>query len=229
MGQHSPKQQTLLERKFITLKDSESKGRKSVTLLQFNILAEWLSVNDFPEKSRTVIDWNFRKNNLISIILEHSPDIITLEECDHFYDWFKPELAKAGYEGIFQPKRDKDGTAVFWSQKTFKISNYKYSRYKTDSQGLVMLELTYIDNDQKGIFVGATHLKAKIEFGEMRKEQVELLLQEFTQFKKDKKWPSFILGDFTEKSRTVIDWNFRKNNLISSSNGQMIRRIICIR
>jgi len=185
----------LLERKFTTIAESEG---KSVTLLQFNVLAEWLSKDDFPEKPRTVIDWNKRKKNLIRVILEHSPDIIAIEECDHFDDWFRPELAKSGYDGIFQAKLDKDGTAVFWLTKVFKMTKHKYARYGTDSQGLVMLELTHTDNDQTGIFVAATHLKASPEFEAKRKQQVELLLAEYSQYTKDKKWPKFILGDFND-------------------------------
>jgi len=186
----------LLERTFT--KETKTEGKRTVTLLQFNVLAEHLSKDDFPEKPRTVIDWNNRKKNLIRVIVEHSPDVIALEECDHFNDWFKPQLSKLGYDGIFQAKLDKDGTAVFWSTKVFKMTNYKYYRYGTDSQGLVMVELTHTDNDQTGIFVGATHLKASHEFENKRKQQVDLLLEEFAQYTKDKKWPKFILGDFND-------------------------------
>ena len=55
--------------------------------------------------------------------IRYDPTIITLEECDHFPDFFEPALRKFGYEGVFQPKSDapgcesgfySDGVGVLW-------------------------------------------------------------------------------------------------------------------
>jgi len=61
-----------------------------------------------------------------------------------------------------------------------------------------MLELLHKNNNNLGVFVAATHLKAKPEFEEQRKQQVQLLIQEFPAFINGKKWPTFILGDFND-------------------------------
>ena len=53
-----------------------------------------------------------------------SPDVVCMQEVDHYYDWFEPELRKHGYAGIF--KEDQwspcsrkfggapDGVAIFY-------------------------------------------------------------------------------------------------------------------
>jgi len=162
------------------------------------VLADWLCGDDFPEKSRDLLKFDYRKSRLLKVVLENSPDVIAIEECDHFSDWFQPELAKSGYDGAFQAKSDKDGTAIFWSTKVFKRTNYKYHRYGSDSQGVVLLELTNTGNDQSGIYVAATHLKAKGGFEERRKNQVDMLVDEFSKFVQHKTWPCFVLGDFND-------------------------------
>jgi len=187
----------LLERQFKKVADIPE-GNRKVTLLQMNVLAQWLCHDDFPEKPRTIVEWDFRKNNLIQVLKEHSPDVIAIEECDKFSDWFKPELAKLDYDGVFQAKSNKDGTAVFWSNKKFKSTNFKYYRYGADSQGMVMLELSHTDNPETGIYIAATHLKANGEFREQREKQVAMILEEFPKFFNHKNWPSFVLGDFND-------------------------------
>jgi len=102
----------LLTREFVQVAEVKN-GHKTVTLLQMNVLADWLCHDDFPEKSRDLIHFDYRKSRLLKVVLENSPDVIAIEECDHFADWFQPELAKAGYDGTFQAKSDKDGTAIF--------------------------------------------------------------------------------------------------------------------
>ena len=35
---------------------------------------------------------------------QYQPDVITMQENDHYYDFFLPELAALGYDGFFAPK-----------------------------------------------------------------------------------------------------------------------------
>ena len=63
--------------------------------------------------------------------IRYDPTIITLEECDHFPDFFEPALRKFGYEGVFQPKSDapgcesgfySDGVGVLWKYARLSLS-----------------------------------------------------------------------------------------------------------
>ena len=38
-------------------------------------------------------------------IFRVNPDVLAIEECDNFANFFEPALAKAGYEGAFVPKQ----------------------------------------------------------------------------------------------------------------------------
>merc|ERR1711964_305513 len=66
-----------------------------------------------------------RFKRVLSIILNQNPDVITMQELDHFDDFMLPQLRSVGYEGIFQPKHKsvasnfnggrRDGVAIFWN------------------------------------------------------------------------------------------------------------------
>lgn len=67
------------------------------TLLQFNTLANSLS-DAFPYVDSKYLTWEHRKQLLVREILQHRPDVITLEEVDkeHYKDYFRPFLTEAG-------------------------------------------------------------------------------------------------------------------------------------
>ena len=62
---------------------------------------------------------------------EFAPDVICLQECDHYYDFFEPEFQKRGYFGIFREDKWspcmkfsndlKDGLAVFAKRDTCEL------------------------------------------------------------------------------------------------------------
>ena len=67
----------------------------AVRLLQFNMLAEGLSSEpDFGGFTQTPVDsldfHKFRKFRVLKELLRYNADIIAIEECDHFDDFFLP-------------------------------------------------------------------------------------------------------------------------------------------
>ena len=40
--------------------------------------------------------WENRKLQLLHELLQYNPDVVTLQECDHYYDFFLPELTLRG-------------------------------------------------------------------------------------------------------------------------------------
>lgn len=93
----------------------------SFRIMQFNLLAEGLScppgaMPPFPESQEKdgnyggfdtneykdiIFDYsNCRKWRLLEEILRYSPDILAVEECDHFDDFFYPILQSIGYSVI---------------------------------------------------------------------------------------------------------------------------------
>ena len=81
----------------------------SLRVLQFNILADGLSglradLGAFSRANAEDMSWDKRKFQLLHEILQYAPDVITLQECDHFYDFFLVKLQQFGYDGVFAPK-----------------------------------------------------------------------------------------------------------------------------
>lgn len=104
-------------------------------VLQFNILADGLSglrkdLGGFSRVTHGDIVWEKRKNRLFKEITQYDPDIITLQECDHYYDYFLPALSSEGYNGIYAPKpasaclevsQNADGCCIFVKRNKIRI------------------------------------------------------------------------------------------------------------
>lgn len=192
------------------------------TVKQFNVLAEGLSSSPtrqppFPAglhgepavrgdfggfdsvvDAEKVFDFNgYRKWRLLEEILraDSRPDILTLQECDHFHDFFEPHLGSFGYSGTFRPKSHapscvfgyySDGVAIFWNSTLFRQVDLsadspqpapRKSRSVKVAYAIVCLE--HIPSGRK-IFVATCHLKAKggNEFEMYRVEQIDRVLMD---------------------------------------------------
>ena len=147
------------ERKFVQLPlldDFEQTGLCTATsfgkfrVLQFNMLADGLSGlrQDLGAFSRVTADdmnWDKRGKLLLHEILQYDPDIITLQECDHYYDCFLPELNARGYDGMFAPKPasaclevsdNSDGCAIFVRRSKMYITSFEVSLCVLSSHNL---------------------------------------------------------------------------------------------
>ena len=106
-----------------------------IRVLQFNVLADGLAglrsdLGDFSRVSNEILSWKHRRKKLLNEIIQYAPDIITLQEVDHYYDFFLPELRKRGYLGCFAPKptskclevsNNSDGCALFVKKSKLRI------------------------------------------------------------------------------------------------------------
>ena len=62
--------------------------------------------------------------------MQYQPDIITMQEVDHYDDFFLPELRRFGLVGMFAPKplssclvvsNSSDGCAIFVNEEKFRV------------------------------------------------------------------------------------------------------------
>lgn len=135
----------------------------SLRLLQFNVLADGLAglredLGMFSRVGREHLCWEYRKHRLLHEIQQYDPDIITLQEVDHYYDFFLPELLKRGYVGYFAPKptsaclevsSNGDGCALFVKSKKLRVVSCE-----TKTLALSKAELTdsgELQEDEKSI------------------------------------------------------------------------------
>lgn len=138
----------LYERKWINGRDTGRGDGVLLKFMQFNVLADGLSGED-PEKGgfdavpALSLDWQFRRINLLREIFRQGvwPDIISMEEVDHYEDWFRPFLSALGYSGSFVAKPSspckqtaphsglEDGCALFWRNDTVELKQLETMNY----------------------------------------------------------------------------------------------------
>jgi mRNA deadenylase 3'-5' endonuclease subunit Ccr4 len=161
---------TLLPRRMRSCSQNSNLSHSNqLRFLQFNALAQGLSDREeagFLQCPEQALDWdNFRKFRLLQEVLRHGPDVVALQELDHFDDFFQPALAHFGYEGVFQPKPHattlkpdipgsdtnfSDGAAIFWKTDILQRAkiegqpageNAKSMLYETGNQVAIMVRL----------------------------------------------------------------------------------------
>jgi len=86
--------------------------------------------------STSVYDLNFRKRgrDLIRVVstgdASTAPDVVCLQEVDHYYDFFEPEMRKLGYAGIYKEDQwspcrkfdaPNDGVAIFYKMDKLEL------------------------------------------------------------------------------------------------------------
>jgi len=155
---------------------SKMSSSPTVRVLQWNVLSQSLgsSIDKFVNCSSQTLDWNLRKWKLIEEIIKHDPDIICLQEVDHFR-MLETALSSIGYRGHFVPKPDSpclyvdnnngpDGCAVFYKDHMFQkqsLHTRTLSVWGVDSnQVAVAMMLTHKQSGQT-MTVVTTHLKAR--------------------------------------------------------------------
>lgn len=133
---------------------------------------------DKVENPEICLDFQLRRWRLIEAILGGNgsdddcsmfPDVIALEEVDHYHSFFHPVMSKFGYEGIFVPKRNSpcirlgyysDGCALFWKSDVFELMQEQKRQYDKGGQVYILATLRHRQSDRCVVF-GSTHLKAK--------------------------------------------------------------------
>ena len=189
-------------------------GDKVFSVKQFNVLAEGLSAPPgayppFPADTRghdlqpssyggfdrvhdadQVFNFHrYRKWRLIEEIIREGtePDILTLQECDHFYDFFLPILQLFGYEGIFCSKAlspscqfgyYSDGVALFWKSALFTQIPLELEYEGDRPYPVYLAQCLRHHTTQQLLCVATCHLKAKggADMESLRLQQITSVL-----------------------------------------------------
>lgn len=159
-----------------------------------------------PDEALT---WECRKYLIIQEIVQNDPDIVCLQEVDHF-KFLQSVLATQQYEGIFYPKPDSpclyisenngpDGCAIFFKKNKFELVNYDtriLEVWRVQSNQVAIAVNFKVLETGKEFSVCTTHLKARngALLSKLRNEQGKDLLR-FTQHVADVR-PVIMCGDF---------------------------------
>ena len=154
------------------------------------------------------LEWSYRSPLIVNELTRCQPDVICLQEVDHFFD---QQLHLNGYDGLFVPKKDSpclyskpnngpDGCAILYNNRTMTLKCRKdltlrdtSNKYSHQVACLAMFEF-------KGhtLCIGATHLKAKPGYENLRLAQGLHVMEEMKEFS-NSTYPFIICGDFNAK------------------------------
>ncbi|XP_017767786.1 PREDICTED: nocturnin isoform X2 [Nicrophorus vespilloides] len=204
----------------------------SLRIFQWNVLSQSLGqFNDnFVKCPDEALEWHNRRFHMIEEIIEYCPDIICLQEVDHF-NFLRYVLNTQGYTGMFFPKPDSpciyidgnngpDGCAIFYRKDKYELVK-KESRileiWRVQSNQVAMLMILKVLETGKEICVVTTHLKARkgALLATLRNEQGRDLLNFLSTHCGDR--PVILCGDFNAEPTEPIYSTLLNNKFNLSS------------
>jgi len=183
----------------------------TIRIFQWNQLSQTIGTkNDkFVCCPPSALDWSTRRWRLLEEIIRYDPDIVCLQEVDHF-KLFEMSLGSVGYAGRFVAKPDSpciylesnngpDGCAIFYKTEKFELlseANKVLEVWKVESNQVVMSVSLRQRSSGKDICVATTHLKARSGalLSTLRNQQGKDILDWLETIRADR--PVIIGGDF---------------------------------
>ena len=217
----------LLKREFKRVgQEYDVSPQDTFRLMQFNILAQGLSFGSykFVQCPRDALIWNSRRVRLIEEILTVNPDVLCMQEVDHF-GLFNTLLTPLGYKGAFIPKPDSpaliahdtngpDGCAIFYKQEKFDEVKHESIGLKdghfTTNQVSIIYTLS-VKASGKVVTIVTTHLKARVGYEELRRTQGSYLLDYIRKHYKAN--PVVVCGDFNGHPEEPVYREFASSRL----------------
>ncbi|XP_023131802.2 nocturnin isoform X1 [Amphiprion ocellaris] len=172
---------------------SRHKHNPSIRVMQWNILAQALGEgkDGFIRCPLDALNWHERKYLILEEILTYRPDIVCLQEVDHYYDTFLPIMTSLGYHGSFLAKpwspcldveqnNGPDGCALFYHRSRFSLQDTVHLRLSAMMLPTNQVAIVQTLNCQvtgRWLCVAVTHLKARSGWERLRSAQGADLLQ----------------------------------------------------
>jgi mRNA deadenylase 3'-5' endonuclease subunit Ccr4 len=199
---------------------SGTPGHRRLSVFQFNTLADALS-DAFPHVStQELLGWAHRQRLFPQIFqqADRPYDFVTLEEVDHFADFFAPLLREQGYDGIFAQRRANavvsdegipgpalislDGTALFWNAAHWELLSHVHLKRAHKTFGLLACFRSRQWTEVL-IHVGAVHLTAKVGFEAERSQEIDILAQALAE-RNAANDAVIIGGDFNDTPDSIV-------------------------
>jgi len=207
------------------------------SIMTYNVLAECYVVATryahCPEYARR---WSYRGKQILKEITIYMPDVIVLQEVDHYSDFFEPALALLGYKGLYAKRSTfrLDGCALFYKEAKFDLISStrieyndlakikKNDNYKRDNVAILATLQPKTSNPNKEsrrVIVATTHFFWNPEFAYVKTEQAQYLLDRVRDVYQNEKNNAavFIAGDFNSVPESEVYSIFGDNSLNLSS------------
>ncbi|KAM9470125.1 nocturnin isoform 2-T2 [Clarias gariepinus] len=184
-----------------------------IRVMQWNILAQALGEgkDGFVRCPMEALNWAERKYLILEEILTYRPDIVCLQEVDHYYDTFQPIMSSLGYQSSFCPKprspcldvrgnNGPDGCALFFSRERFRslqLHHLRLSAMALKTNQVAVVAALQCQVTGRVFCVGVTHLKARSGWETFRGAQGANLLQQLEGIlDQEDAVPLLVCGDF---------------------------------
>ncbi|KAI3737908.1 hypothetical protein L2E82_27923 [Cichorium intybus] len=208
------------------------------TVLSYNILADYLAINHrsklYFHIPRYILDWEFRKRNIMFELGLWSADILCFQEVDRFQD-FEEDLKIRGYSGIWKMRTGEavDGCAIFWRSSRFKLLHEEAIEFNKlglrdnvaqicvleslNEKSSAELPPPACPEDRNKVVICNIHVLFNPKRGEIKLGQVRVLLERA--FATSKLWdnaPVVLCGDFNSTPKSSL-YNFISDQKLNVS------------
>nr|XP_043609204.1 carbon catabolite repressor protein 4 homolog 6 isoform X2 [Erigeron canadensis] len=198
-------------------------------VVSYNILADYLAIKHrtklYSHIPPYILDWEFRKRNILFELGLWSPDVLCFQEVDRFRD-FEQELNIRGYTGLWKMRTGEpvDGCAIFWRSSRFKLLHEEAIEFNKfglrDNVAQICVLESLNEKSSMGSFPPACsdrrnkvvvcniHVLYNPKRGEIKLGQVRLLLDRA--YATSKLWddaPVVLCGDFNSTPKSSL-YNF---------------------
>ncbi|XP_006124483.3 nocturnin isoform X1 [Pelodiscus sinensis] len=217
------------QRDFVELKTDSTSSHHPIRVMQWNILAQALGEgkDSFIQCPMEALKWEERKCLILEEILAYQPDILCLQEVDHYFDTFQPLLSRLGYQCTFFPKpwspcldvehnNGPDGCALFFLKDRFtlvKSVNIRLTAMKLKTNQVAIAQTLRCSETGKLFCIAVTHLKARTGWERFRSAQGCDLLQNLKNITQGAEIPLIICGDFNAEPTEEVYKEFSNSSL----------------
>ncbi|KAK7818468.1 hypothetical protein U0070_013027 [Myodes glareolus] len=217
------------QRGFVDIRTDCLSSYPPIRVMQWNILAQALGEgkDNFVQCPVEALKWEERKCLILEEFLAYQPDILCLQEVDHYFDTFQPLLSRLGYQGTFFPKpwspcldvehnNGPDGCALFFLQNRFKLinsTNIRLTAMTLKTNQVAIAQTLECKESGRQFCVAVTHLKARTGWERFRSAQGCDLLQNLQGITQGAKIPLIVCGDFNAEPTEEVYKHFASSSL----------------
>jgi len=207
------------ERQWFRVKGMEDSPGVRLRVMTLNVLADYLAHQHQEELYRDipnwVLDWRRRLQLLVAEVLSHHPDVLCLQEVDHFND-IRAALEPHGYGAHFVQRTNQraDGCAMLWNKAVLQVVQVEQVRMQDLNlrDNVTQLLLFQVHGAAAchcpQVLVANTHLLFNPKRGDIKMAQIRVITRKLSEMAAAAEQPvaSVLAGDLNLTPGSPLYW-----------------------